>query len=120
MNKKLLIIDDNQDLREVLKLYFCHAFQVVLAEDGEQGLDKLNQEKFDLIITDYNMPIMNGIEFSIRAKECFPDIPIIMMSAKNQIPSHIIAKNLIQGFFAKPFPLEELLLGIQGLLKIKK
>jgi two-component system, NtrC family, response regulator HydG len=81
---KILVVDDSDDTREMMaKLLELESFTVVTAEDGSAGLDTADSERPDLIITDVNMPRMNGIEMirRLREQEGFATLPIMAITA---------------------------------------
>jgi CheY-like chemotaxis protein len=81
---KILVVDDSDDTREMMaKLLELESFTVVTAEDGSAGLDTADAERPDLIITDVNMPRMNGIEMikRLREQDGFATVPIMAITA---------------------------------------
>ena len=83
---KILAIDDTKTLLSLLSLTLRNAgHEVAEAENGEDGLTKFEQFKPDLVITDLNMPIMDGIEFTrnCRARASGQDTPIIVLTTEN-------------------------------------
>jgi len=115
-NLKVLYVEDDESLRrstvEIFKNYFA---RVDIAEDGKVGLLKYNQyfsennETYDLVISDINMPNMNGVEFaSIILSEYF-DQSIVFITAHNEI--EYLQKSIdlgIDGFITKPIKMEQL------------
>ena len=84
MQTKILVVDDSDDTREMMaKLLELESFTVVTAEDGSAGLNLANAEQPDLIITDINMPNMNGIEMIKRLRQLprFGGVPIMAITA---------------------------------------
>ena len=84
MPKKILIVEDNLDMRELIHLYLTReGFLVVTASDGREGLYMANAERPDLIITDINMPGLNGLELirQLRVLPEFKDLPILVFTA---------------------------------------
>ena len=84
MQSKILVVDDSDDTREMMaKLLELESFTVVTAEDGSAGLTLANAEMPDLIITDINMPNMNGIEMIKRLRKLpmFGSVPIMAITA---------------------------------------
>ena len=84
MPGKILVVDDSDDTREMMaKLLELESFTVVTAEDGSAGLDTADAERPDLIITDVNMPVMNGIEMirRLREQDGFASVPIMAITA---------------------------------------
>jgi DNA-binding response OmpR family regulator len=84
MSAKVLVVEDNLDTRELLHLYLTgEGFTVITAADGREGLYLARAEKPDLIITDLNMPQLDGVTLvkELRAEAEFKDLPIIVMTA---------------------------------------
>jgi CheY-like chemotaxis protein len=85
---KVLYVEDNTNSRESLLSLLGNFFDnIVIAKDGQDGLDKFNQDKFDLVISDIRMPIMNGIDMckNIREKNYKYNIPIIIKPIAYQV-----------------------------------
>ena len=86
MEKKLLFVDDSASMRQIVSLAMNNAgYDVTTAEDGKDGLAKLEQDSYDGIITDLNMPNMNGIELIKAAKQTPKNkfAPIIMLTTES-------------------------------------
>ncbi|MBW2037371.1 MAG: response regulator [Deltaproteobacteria bacterium] len=84
MSKKVLIVDDNQDSRElVVKILKARGYQMIEAVDGEEALEKAIAEKPDLILMDRSLPKIDGYEVTRRLKgrEEFKGIPIVALTA---------------------------------------
>ena len=82
---RLLYVEDDDNLREETSKLFSHLFnKIEIAEDGEIGLAKYKAGNFDLIISDINMPNMNGVEMVKKIREINPDEPIIITSAHDE------------------------------------
>jgi DNA-binding response OmpR family regulator len=85
MQKKILIIDDDIDLVEAMRLTLEKAgFEVIDAQDGQKGLEKINKQKPDLVILDVMMETQDEgfhIAYQIRNNEDISDLPIIMLTA---------------------------------------
>ena len=87
MSKTVLIVDDSASLRQVVSLSLKGAgYQVIEACDGRDALGKLGGQKVHLIISDVNMPNMNGIEFVKEAKKlaAYKFMPILMLTTESQ------------------------------------
>ncbi|MEG2277611.1 MAG: response regulator [Odoribacter sp.] len=82
--KKLLIVEDNQDIRTYLRILFSRMYEIVLAKNGQEGVDMAIREMPDVILCDVLMPIKNGFECCRELKKNFitSHIPIIMLTAK--------------------------------------
>ena len=84
MDKVVLVVDDSATVRKFVAASLnMKGFRVVTAADGVEALERMPAEKFDLIITDLNMPDMDGFEFirTLRETPEYRDIPIIVLSS---------------------------------------
>ncbi|MFQ3573143.1 MAG: response regulator [Thermodesulfovibrionales bacterium] len=82
---KILVVDDDKTTRKLLSLYLkSKGHEVVTAENGLEALEKLGTENVNLVVTDMNMPYMDGIELvkNIRSEETVSHIPIIMVTTE--------------------------------------
>lgn len=82
---KLLIVDDDKTTRKLLSLYLKgKGYEVVPAENGLDAIEKLGTESINLVVTDMNMPYMDGIELTktLRSDSILKDIPIIMVTTE--------------------------------------
>lgn len=85
MSKKILLVDDSASVRQVAGIALRRAgYETIEAENGKQALDKLGEGKFNLIISDVNMPVMNGIEFlkAVKQHASFKFTPVIMLTTE--------------------------------------
>ena len=103
---KVLIVDDDDMVRLMVKRFLEGLpFEIELAEDGTTGLEKALQGDFDLVITDYQMPGLNGEAFMMQVRQHFPALPFIMISA--HFGEDIDGRGDF-AFLKKPFRLMEL------------
>jgi CheY-like chemotaxis protein len=119
MNEKtrIMVIDDDQTIREVLRDYLQElGYQVLLASDGLEGMDKIKQERYDLIVLDIRMPYVSGIGLVKIAREINPDIPVICMTGYGISPEKIAAEEDVNLILSKPFELKTLSQAISKLL----
>jgi len=80
--KRILLVDDEGGIQLLYREEFEEeGYEVVSAYNGEEALEKFNQELPDLVILDINMPGMSGIEVLRRMKEIHPELPVILSSA---------------------------------------
>jgi len=117
----ILIIDDEQDIREMLsQILIRNGYEVMEASNGKEGLKLLDKHPFDMIITDLIMPEKEGIETIIETKFKFPQLKIIAISGGGRVGPHNylkIAKSLgAHRVFDKPFDLREIMDAIRELL----
>jgi CheY-like chemotaxis protein len=81
MAARVLLVDDNRDgLKARRSLLEEQGFVITTATNGEEGLEALNKAEFDLMVTDFKMPKMNGVELIKRAKPLQPKLLIILLS----------------------------------------
>ncbi len=108
----VLIVDDEKIMIETIRRGLrTKGFNVIEALNGKDAIDLLHgTETIDIVITDYSMPGMNGIELLEKIRLINNDVPVIMMTAYSDKELVIDAmKNKCNGFIDKPFSLEELL-----------
>ena len=119
--KRILIVDDEFNMVEMVKLRLeAYGYEVLTAHDGQEGLQKAQQEKPDLIILDLMLPKMDGYKVCglLKADTRFNRIPIIMFSAKAQMDDVQQGEELgADGHIAKPFEPEVLMAKIRDLLQ---
>lgn len=117
--KRILTIDDSKTMRDMLMLTLADAgFDVLQAVDGEDGLDVLGRERVDLVITDINMPKMDGYEVirRVRADPAYLTLPVLVLTTEGEADKRAIAKAAgATGWMVKPFDPERL---VQTVLKV--
>ena len=109
-NKSLLFVDDDSITRKIVFKSLDGYFEkMVLAEDGNDALAKYKKEKFDVVITDINMPNMNGLEFITKMHDNNPEQLVIVLSSTSDVEYFIELLNLgVDGFVLKPFGFRKL------------
>ena len=115
--KKILIIDDERDLVELMKEHLLKlGFQVVIASDGVVGLTKAKTELPDLILLDLSMPHIDGIKFIQLIKEIDPakDIPVLISSGRIDVDE--LQAQGIKHWLQKPYSSKELTSKIESIL----
>lgn len=110
---KVLVVDDSATERQVLtEMLSENGFQVVVAENGEEGIAKTKSEKPDLVVMDVVMPGMNGFQATrtITTDDDTKHIPVIMCTTKNQETDKVWAmKQGAKDYVCKPVDFDELL-----------
>ncbi|MEA3491436.1 MAG: EAL domain-containing protein [Campylobacterota bacterium] len=106
---KLLYVEDDSLARESIKMVLEEFFyDVAIATNGEEGLVKFRESSVDLIITDINMPKLNGLEMIEKIREDDKDIPIMILSAYTELEYFTTGIKLgVDGYLLKPFDLEQ-------------
>jgi len=106
----LLYVEDNQDAREMTAMIFEDFFKdIILAVDGNDGLEKFKENHIDLVITDINMPGMNGVDMCEKIREINNEVPLIILSAHNE--DNYFMKSIqvgVNGYILKPIEIEQL------------
>ena len=120
MSKKILVADDEAHILHIVSMKLRNAgYDVITAEDGEEALDLCLSEKPDLVITDYQMPVMNGMEMckELRTNPETWSIPAIMLTARGfDIGSDEMLDAGIVAILDKPFSPREILMRVNDLL----
>jgi two-component system chemotaxis response regulator CheY len=111
LSMKILIVDDFATMRRILKniLKQLGFSNITEADDGATALEELKKNPFDLIISDWNMPKMTGIELlrAVRADEQLKDMPFLMVTAEAQKQNVIDAVQAgVSNYVVKPFTAE--------------
>jgi DNA-binding NtrC family response regulator len=120
--KRILVVDDEENARIGLsRLLAKEGFEVDAVSNGFEALDFLRQTPVNLIVTDINMPDMNGIAFLKELNRSFPQSNVIMITAHGGVESYIEAMNLgAFEYLNKPVKIEELksvvrkIFGVEG------
>jgi len=107
MGKTLLIVDDSASMRQMVSFTLKDAgYDVIAANNGKDALSKIEGTKVEMVITDLNMPEMDGIEFirQMRSKAGFKFLPIVMLTTESQESKKLAGKQAgASGWLVKPF-----------------
>ncbi len=119
---KLLIVEDEKSMREVLKILLeGEGYDVVTASDGLEGIACLDNDIFDLVVTDIKMPKVDGFEVLKKIKEISPDTIVIMITAFGTKDSAIEAMKLgAYDYISKPFNIDEIRLIVKKAIEKKR
>lgn len=106
--KRVLTVDDSPTMRRIIvnSLKKIGFEDIIEADNGVDGLEKLESNEVDLIITDWNMPEMNGEQFvkELRGNDKYKDIPIIMITTRGMKDDVLTAVKMgVNGYVVKPF-----------------
>ena len=120
MSKTILIVDDSDSLREVVGIALKNAgYEVIEGADGQEGLKQLDGKKVHLIISDVNMPNMNGIEMVKKIKEMneYKFTPIIMLTTESGDDMKDEGRAAgVKAWMVKPFKPEQMLDAVSKLI----
>ena len=123
-DKTVLLVDDDFHIVKVLSLKLENAeFNVMSASNGREALAKIEETVPDIVITDFSMPFMTGVELvkALREKEETADLPIIMLTARGQTVEDSEGEGSlnISALISKPFSPREMLRQVQSLLGVE-
>ena len=112
MSKKILVIDDETELLKALTIRLkTSGYEVITAQDGQEGLEKAKSSNPDLIVLDILMPKMDGYEVCrlLKFDEKYKSIPVIMLTAKAQDIDKTMGKKVgVDDYITKPFETQDL------------
>jgi CheY-like chemotaxis protein len=117
--KRILLIDDNDDMLDLLELFLYNDYELLTAQNGFEGLKVAEEEQPDLIITDIMMPVMDGIRFfnELRKREATAAMPVVAITS---FVEQMTIKSLLNvgfaGVVAKPFERDKIVETVTGIL----
>jgi nitrogen regulation protein NR(I) len=119
---KVLVIDDDETVRDVLRsLFEQKGYETLLAENGEAGIDQLRSEKFDIILTDLIMPGISGMDVLREVIASKVAIPVIVMTAFGTVQTAVEAmRSGAFDYITKPFNLDELMVVLEKALSMSR
>lgn len=120
ITRKILLVEDNEELLQILNSLFSPSYQVILAHNGKEGLEKVREEMPDIIVSDVMMPEMSGTEMCMKIKNDFEicHIPVILLTALTSAEQNI--EGLQRGaddYINKPFHAKVLLARCNNLIR---
>lgn len=119
---KILVVEDHKNIRKLYADFLSQqGYYVLEAADGLAALDQIENVKIDLLVVDVMMPRMDGYTLSRAIREVNPHLPILMITAKDQVDDKITGfKAGVDDYMVKPIELSEFLVRIQALLRRAK
>ncbi|WP_258105533.1 response regulator [Marinoscillum sp. MHG1-6] len=109
---RILYVDDEVFNLELFKLTYKNHYDVIVASSGPEALQMMDaSDDIRLIVSDMNMPLMNGLEFIAEAKKVKPELPMVILSGymRTETIDRAIDSGLIEEYFMKPLKREELI-----------
>ena len=110
---EVLVVDDSLSMRHMVSLTLKEAdYSVIVAEDGEQGLQRARENRFDLVITDINMPVMDGFTLigKLRAMDDYRLTPLLVLTTESSDDKKAEGRAAgATGWIVKPFDPDKLL-----------
>ena len=121
VKRKIIVAEDSVSIREAIAFGLEAAgYEVEKAENGAEALKKFDGSRIDLLLTDFHMPEMNGVELirNVRGLEEYRNLPILVLTTENQKELILQAKEAGgTGWLSKPFSMEKLLLTVRRLVR---
>ena len=118
MHKILIIEDDFMIAESTETLLKLHQFDVYWVNNGIEGLKQLQQQAYDIVLLDLGLPMMDGMLVLKNIRQKFPDLPVLIISARDQLQNRVDGLN--QGaddYLIKPYEFDELLARIHALIR---
>ena len=119
--KTILIADDSESIRQLVEFTLKQAgYNVLKSEDGQEAIQHLNGQSIDLVITDLNMPRVDGINLirEIRKNQMYMTVPVLLLTTESQTAKKDEAKEAgATGWIVKPFVQEKLLAVVQKVIR---
>ena len=116
-NQTILVVEDHDVMREYL-VGVLRDYKTISVSNGEEAIEVISKQSVDLVITDYMMPKMDGLQLLQKVKSAYSSIPVIMLTARADNEAKLDALRIgIDDYITKPFDTEELLLRIDYIFK---
>ena len=119
MSFKILIVDDEQSIGEILQYSLQkEGYQAELALDGEEAMQKIGQQNFDLVLLDIMLPGKDGLQVCQEIRKFYSTIPVIMITAKEEEVDKIVGLELgADDYITKPFSVREVVARVKAVLR---
>jgi two-component system, OmpR family, response regulator MprA len=116
---RILVVDDDRPVLESLRRSLAfNGYEVDLASDGQQALDRLAERRPDAVVLDVMMPRLDGLETCRRLRAAGDDLPVLMLTARDAVSDRVAGLDAgADDYLPKPFALEELLARLRALLR---
>jgi CheY-like chemotaxis protein len=115
--EKILVVDDNNFLRmAVSEMLSMLGYEVLSADSGENGLSLFFKNKFDIVLSDYEMPGMDGVAFACSVKKSSPRTPVVIMTGAGRETVFFIKSTAVDEVISKPFTMAGIDETIQNVL----
>lgn len=116
---RILIVDDEPAVQQALRRAFSMGeYEVTLADDGRQALERLGSDSYEAVVLDISMPYIDGLEVCRRMREAGDRTPVLMLTAREQIDDRVAGLDAgADDYLIKPFALRELMARVRALLR---
>ena len=120
-DKKIIVVDDDESIRKTFFLILQKDYRVYLAKDSKEALQRFKRAKIDLIIADFKLPYLNGVEMIAKFRELGYRGNVILISAyPDLVNMDELSRLSISHFFVKPLDLDSINISVDRLLNSKK
>jgi len=120
MSAKILVIDDERTVCKSCEKILKEKYDVIITLSGREGLDRLLQEDFDLVLVDLKMPDMDGMELVKIIRQQRPNAEVVIMTGYSTVDTAVEGMKLgAAEFISKPFTPDEMLTAVEEVLKKK-
>jgi two-component system response regulator PilR (NtrC family) len=118
----ILVVDDEKSMREILQIFLANeGYNISLANNGKSATEAVKKDIFDLVITDMNMPKVDGMELLKNIKEITPDTVVVFITAFGTTESAVEAmKHGAYDYIQKPFQMDDIRLVVKNALERQK
>jgi CheY-like chemotaxis protein len=118
ITRRILVAEDNKTIQEMVFRFLKHmGLEVALADNGVEALAVFQKSCFDLVLSDFQMPVMDGFSLAGHIKKRSPGTPVIMMTGSDrETVRQKMDKGAVESVLFKPFKLEDLRRAVQGVL----
>ncbi len=116
MEKKILFVDDEKNLLDSLERNlrsYSHKWSMKFAESAKDAIELMSDEQCDIIVSDYKMPEMNGLELLKYVKEKYPDTKRILLTGQSDTEIYNKSKEIVDQYLSKPCDHDELISALQ-------
>src|SRR4030043_639865 len=118
----ILVVDDDPAICNLItRLMDKYGYSVIAYESGKEALDNLQENKFDVVVTDVVMPVVSGTEILARIRDTNPDVPVILMTGYTDFDTAVDAiKKGVFDFIIKPYKPEQIIHSVEKAVKYKR
>jgi DNA-binding response OmpR family regulator len=118
--KRILVVEDHKEIRNLLsKFFLLNGYEVDSVEDGDMAIRQIKEKRYDLIVTDYMMPNIDGIDLLKKIKMDNPQLSILMISGSG-VEEVFFIKSGADAYLAKPLDLSRMKILVEKILNSKK
>jgi CheY-like chemotaxis protein len=121
-NRRILVVEDNKSVQDILSVILrTMGFEVALAKNGLEAFTLFVESSFDLVLTDLQMPMMDGSRLARLIKEMSPETPVILLTGADMATvKEKAVSGRVDSVMFKPFKLDDLQDAVQGALRLRE